>query len=114
LGSAVSHTVRELGDHALLLLFNINSKRLAILFNFAEFPVTLDAPDLGGNWLARLDSAAACWNGSDTNLDHSGEPPVSHCLREGGDFDARLTRTSEFRLSVRSFLVLEQHEVEAE
>jgi len=115
LGSAVSHTVRELGEHALLLLFNINPKRLAVLFNFAEFPVTLDAPDSGGSWRARLDSAAACWNGSGTNLDHSGDPPASHCLREGGDFDARLTRTSEFRLSVRSFLVLEQHDqVEAE
>jgi maltooligosyltrehalose trehalohydrolase len=110
LGSAVSHTVRELGDHALLLLFNINSKRLAILFNFTEFPVTLGAPDLGGNWLARLDSAAACWNGSETNLDFSDEPPVSHCLREGEDFDARSTGTSEFRLCARSFLVLEQHD----
>jgi maltooligosyltrehalose trehalohydrolase len=115
LGSAGSHTVCELGDHVLLLLFNIHPRSPAVLFNFAEFSVTVDAPDLSGNWVARLDSAAACWNGSDMNLDNSGDQPVSHCLREGGDFDARLVGRSEFRLFAHSFLVLEQHDqVEAE
>jgi maltooligosyltrehalose trehalohydrolase len=109
LGSAASHAVRELGERVLLLLFNVNPKRLAILFNFAEHPVTLDVPDLGGNWTALLDSAASCWHGSDASPDDSGETPSLHCLREGGDLDARLTGTSELRLCARSFLVLEQH-----
>ena len=107
LGSAASHTVRELGN-CLLLLFDINPKGLAILFNFAGHPVTLEISDLEGNWIARLDSAAPRWNGSAPNLDNSDDSPVSHGLREGGNFDARLTGTSEFRLCARSFLVLEQ------
>jgi maltooligosyltrehalose trehalohydrolase len=110
LGSAASYTVRELGDCALLLLFDINPKGLAILFNFAEHPVTLEVPDLEGNWLARLDSAAPRWNGSAPNLDNSGDSPVPHGLREGDNFDARLTGTSEFRLCARSFVVLEQQD----
>ena len=108
LGSAASDTVRQLGDNAVLLLFESNPKRLAILFNFAEHPVTLDAPDLGGSWTALLDSAASCWNGSDTDLDNSGASGAADRLREGGDFDARLRGTSEFRLCARSFLVLAQ------
>ena len=107
LGSSASHTVRELGENALLLLFDINPKRLAVLFNFAQFPVTLSIPELSGNWTARLDSAATCWNGSDANPDYSAETCVS---REGGAFDARLSGTSDFRLSARSFLVLEQYD----
>jgi maltooligosyltrehalose trehalohydrolase len=109
LGSAASDRVRQLGDNAVLLLFESNPKHLAILFNFAEHPVTLDAPDLGENWVARLDSAAACWSGFDANLDDSGTPDAADCLREGGDFAARLTATSEFVLCARSFLVLEQY-----
>jgi maltooligosyltrehalose trehalohydrolase len=115
LGAAESYTVRESGDNSLLLLFNFSPHRLAILFNFAELSVTLQVPDPGGNWATRLDSAAASWNGSDTNLDNGGDSAGSDCLREGGVFDARATGTSAFRLCPRSFLVLEQHdEVEAE
>jgi maltooligosyltrehalose trehalohydrolase len=109
LGSAASDRVRQLGDNAVLLLFESNPKLLAILFNFAEHPVTLDAPDLGGNWVARMDSAAACWSGFDANLDDRVTPDTADCLREGGDFAARLTATSEFVLCARSFLVLEQY-----
>ena len=108
LGSAPSHTVRELGDHALLLRFNIRPRGLAILFNFDERPVTLDPQDLEGNWIARLDSAAAAWNGSDNNL----ESGVDSGLREREDSDTRLTRTSEFLLCARSFLILEQDNAE--
>ena len=111
LGSAPSRTVRELGDDALLLIFNITSKSLAILFNFAQHPVTLDVPDLHGTWIARLDSAGARWSG--TNSENVGLP-ASYALRENEDAHARLTSTSEFRLRGRSFLVLEQQdEVEA-
>jgi hypothetical protein len=112
LGSAASHTVRELGDHALLLLFNLSPKRLAILFNFAQHPVTVDAPGLDGNWAARLNSAAACWN-ADANLKSRPDQPLSHGLRENGDVHARLSGTSEFRLGARSFLILEK-QVQAE
>lgn len=115
LGSAASHTVRELGDHALLLLFSIGSKSLAVLFNFAQHPVTLDVTDLGAadfdsTWIARLDSAAACWSGSDSNLNTGDEQPVSPGLRENEDIGVRLSGTSEFRLGARSFLVLEQQD----
>src|SRR5579863_6094929 len=108
LRSAASHTVRELGDHALLLLFDIHPKRLAILFNFAEHPVALDVPELKGNWVARLDSAATCWSVSDTNLDSSGDVPV----RDSQNADASLAGTSAL-LRARSFLVLEQDKLEA-
>lgn len=112
LGSAASRTVRELGDETLLLIFNIAPKRLAILFNFAQHPVTLDAPDLHGQWIARLNSAAACWSG--THSENTGLP-TSRGLRENEDAHARLTSASEFRLSARSFRVLErQDEVEAQ
>jgi maltooligosyltrehalose trehalohydrolase len=107
LGSAPSHTARELGDDALLLIFSIPPKRLAVLFNFARHLVTLDAPDLHGNWVARLDSAAACWSG--TNSENAGLP-TAQGLRENKDAHTRLTSTSEFRLSARSFLVLERQD----
>ena len=110
LGSAPSHTVRELGEHALLLLFNTRPKGLAILFNFDERPVALDAQGLEGNWIARLDSAAAVWSGSNHNLERSADSAV----REPEDSDTRLTRTSEFLLWARSFLVLEQDNAEAQ
>ena len=110
LGSAPSHTVRELGDDALLLIFNTHPKRLAILFNFAQHLVTLDAPDLHANWIPRLDSAAACWSGANPE---SVGLPTSHGLRENEDAHTRLTSTSEFRLGARSFLALEQAKVEA-
>ena len=115
LGFAQPHVVRELGDHALVLLFDAHPKHLAILFNFAEHPVTLGAPDAYGNWIPRLDSAAACWSDSDTDPDASDDLPASNCLRKGGDADAKLTETSEFRLCAHSFLVLEdQYEAEAQ
>lgn len=110
LGSAPSHTVHELGDDAFLLIFNLVPKRLAILFNFAQHAVTLAAPDLHGNWIARLDSAAACWNS--TNRENVGLPK-SLGLRDNEGAHARLNSTSEIRLAIRSFLVLEQAKVEA-
>jgi maltooligosyltrehalose trehalohydrolase len=110
LGSAESYTVRELGDHALLLLFNSHPKRLAILYNFSDIPVTLDVPDLRGNWLMGLDSAAASWNSSGTNLDSGGDSHGSTGLRDAENFDAGATGTSALCLRARSFLVLEQND----
>ena len=108
LGSAEWHTVRELDDHALLLFFNINPNCLAILLNFAEFPVTLRMPNLGGNWAVRLDSADECWNRFDTNRDNGDDRAGSKSSREREGFDACITAATEFRLRARSFLVLEQ------
>ena len=109
LGSAASHTARELGDHALLLLFNLSPKRLAILFNFAQHPITVDAPGLDGSWAARLNSASGCWN-ADSNFESSRDQPESHGLRENEGMQARLTRTSEFHLGACSFVILEKQD----
>ena len=91
IGSARSHTVRELGDCQLLLTYQSHSRDLALVFNFAEFPVTLDVPELAGNWALLLDSAASSWNGS--------EP----------DPAATLASHRELRLAFYSFVILEQH-----
>ncbi|MGA9354483.1 MAG: malto-oligosyltrehalose trehalohydrolase [Terriglobales bacterium] len=110
LGSAESRTIRELGDSALLLLFNISPRRAAILFNFSKLPVAVAAPELRGNWVTRLDSAAGPWKCSDASLDGNGDSSASHRSPQDADFDASTTETGEFRICPRSFLVLEEHD----
>jgi Domain of unknown function (DUF3459) len=92
LGTPAPRTVRELGGCALLLMRQSASRQLAMLCNFAEFPVTLSLPDLSGKWTTVIHSADSMWNGPEQNL-----------ARE-----ITLSTPSEVRLSPHSFLLLEQ------
>jgi hypothetical protein len=60
--------------------------------NFAEFPVTLNLPELAGNWTTVINSADTSWNGPVPDLE-----PETRLLAEG-----------ELRLSPNSFLVIER------
>jgi maltooligosyltrehalose trehalohydrolase len=92
LGKPAAQTVRELGDGALLLTRDDHSQQLAMVFNFAEFPVTLKLPELAGNWATVIHSADAAWNG----------PSPDRLL------DSILSADCELRLFPQSFLVLQR------
>ena len=92
LGEPAPRTVRELGGCALLLMRQSAARQLAMLCNFAEFPVTLNLPDLSGKWTTVIHSADSMWNGPGHNL-----------ARE-----ITLSTPSEVRLSPHSFLLLER------
>ena len=63
IASASSHKVREVGDCQALLTYQTSSRDLAIVMNFAEFPVSLNVPELDGNWASLLYSAEGSWSG---------------------------------------------------
>jgi hypothetical protein len=67
-------------------------RQLAMVCNFAAFPVTLNLPELAGKWTTVIHSADAAWNGPDQDL-----PSEITLLAEG-----------ELRLSPNSFLVIER------
>jgi len=92
LGKPGSRTVRELGGCALLLMRQSASRQLAMLCNFAEFPVTLNLPDLSGKWTTVIHSADATWNGPEQNLGQ----------------EITLSKAGELHLSRHSFLLLER------
>lgn len=70
IASASSHSVRQLGDCQALLTYKIGSRDLAVVMNFAEFSVSLNVPELDGNWASLLYSAEGSWSG----LDRDSEP----------------------------------------
>jgi maltooligosyltrehalose trehalohydrolase len=90
LGTPSTRTVRELGGCALLLMRENSLRQLAMVCNFAAFPVTLNLPELAGKWTRVIHSADAAWNGPDQEL-----LPEMTLLTEG-----------ELRLSPNSFLVI--------
>lgn len=94
LGKPGPRTVRELGGCALVVMREDEerSRQLAVLCNFAEFPVSLNLPDIVGRWKTVIYSANASWNG-----------PESNPARE-----ITLLTAGELRLSPQSFLVVER------
>jgi maltooligosyltrehalose trehalohydrolase len=92
LGAPTPRTVRELGGCALLVTRENSLRQLAMVCNFAEFPVTLNLPELAGNWTTVIHSADTSWNGPVPDLE-----PETRLLAEG-----------ELRLSPNSFLVIER------
>ena len=74
------------------------SRQLAVVSNFAEFPVSLNLPDMVGRWKTVIDSADASWNGPETN------PAREITLLPAG----------ELRLSPQSFLVVERIQANTE
>jgi maltooligosyltrehalose trehalohydrolase len=108
IGSALSHVVRELGERQLLLTYRFESRVLAVVFNFAEFPVTLDVPELRGNWMTSLDSASEVWSGlTESATTEAGVPPFSRFLREDGGVDF-ISPRPELGLGPHSFMIFEQ------
>jgi maltooligosyltrehalose trehalohydrolase len=63
IASASSHQAREIGDCQVLLTYKTSSRDLAIVMNFAEFAVSLNLPELDGNWASLLYSAEGSWSG---------------------------------------------------
>ena len=94
LGTLSSPSVRELGGCALLIMRENASQQLATIYNFAEFPVTLNLPDLAGKWSTVIHSADASWNGPERNLASQ----------------ITLLSAEELRLSPHSFLVIKRPE----
>jgi len=92
LGTSSPQTVRELGGGALLLMRQGAWGQLAMMCNFAEFPVTLRLPDLAGKWNTLIHSADATWNGPEQNLAS----------------EVTLLAAGELHLSPQSFLLLER------
>jgi maltooligosyltrehalose trehalohydrolase len=97
LGMPASRAVRELGGCALVALRYGGSQELAMIFNFAEFPVTLTLPELAGKWKTVIHSADSPWNGPEQN-------PAS---------EVTLLTPGELRLNPHSFLVIERPAREA-
>ena len=98
LGKPGPRTVRELGGCALLLARDNGSRQLAMLYNFAAFPVRVNSPDIAGKWTIVINSADASWNGPEPNL-----PP-----------EVTLSTAGELRLSPHSFLVIERSQPHTE
>jgi maltooligosyltrehalose trehalohydrolase len=94
LGTLSSPSVRELGGCALLIMRENASQQLATIYNFAEFPVSLNLPDLAGKWSTVIHSADASWNGPERNLASQ----------------ITLLPAEELRLSPHSFLVIKRPE----
>jgi maltooligosyltrehalose trehalohydrolase len=92
LGEPVPRTVHELGDRALLLLRQIGPRQLALVCNFAEFPVDLNLSDLSGQWQRVIRSADATWNGPEP----SAAPNII------------ISAATTLRLSSYSFLLMER------
>jgi len=92
LGMPGSQDVRELGDSALLLLRETASRQMAMIFNFADFPIVLNLPDLAGTWTTVIHSADATWRGPEHDL--------AATITLAGSRDLRLAPTS--------FLVMER------
>ncbi len=98
LGKPGPRTVQEVGGCALLLMRESGSQELAMLCNFAEFPVSLNLPDMAGNWTTIIHSADASWNGPETNL----------------AAELTLSASGEVRLAPQSFLLLERNQPNTE
>ena len=92
LGTPAPRIVRELGGCALLIMRENASRQLAMVCNFAEFPVALNLPDLAGKWTTVIHSADASWNGPEPNL----APEIT------------LLAAGKLLLSPHSFLVIER------
>jgi maltooligosyltrehalose trehalohydrolase len=92
LGMPGTRMVRELGECALLIIRERGPHQLAMIFNFAEFPVTLNLPDMLGKWMTVIYSADSSWSGPEEHL-----RPETTLLTAG-----------ELRLFPYSFLVMKR------
>jgi maltooligosyltrehalose trehalohydrolase len=104
LGAAPSHTVRELGNEALLLSFHTQPKAVAIVFNFSDSSVALSVPEFEGDWTTILESSAACWRDSAFDT-----PSSTNCrVQSDSASTGRTAMESGLILSPHSFIVFAQ------
>ena len=87
-----SRTVREVSESALLISYEGDGRTLTGVFNFSEFPVKLNIPDLEGDSKILIYSAVRRWKGPEADL----APTIN------------LSADDEIRVSPYSFLMLEQ------
>jgi maltooligosyltrehalose trehalohydrolase len=87
IGGTVPTQVRALDETALLMTYCTDSAVIAVVFNFAKYPVRLTIPELSGKWATVLYSGASSWRGPE-------------------EFDPSLSDEQRLRLSGSSFLVL--------
>src|SRR5579859_2029125 len=107
LGVAPSHTVRELGNEALLLSFQTRPKALSVVFNFSDSSIALSVPEFEGNWTTILESSAACWSAQGhPALDNS--PSANRGVRSDPASTGRMAMESGLILSPHSFIVFAQ------
>ena len=92
LWTPAAREVRALGETALLLLRETASLRIAMLFNFANYPAVLNLSELLGDWTTVIHSAGAEWSGPVADI----APTIT------------FADTCELRLSPTSFLVMER------
>lgn len=98
LGLAGPRTIRDAGHSALLIIRReSDSRELAMVFNFADIPTTVNLPELAGNWKTVIHSADSSWNGPEHNF--SSETTIS--------------TAGELRISPQAFLVIERSITEA-
>jgi maltooligosyltrehalose trehalohydrolase len=98
LWAPAAREVRELGETALLLLRETASLQIAMVFNFANFPVVLNLSELVGDWLTVIHSAGVEWSGP--------EPDPAPTIT--------FADACELRLSPTSFLVIERTQLGTE
>jgi maltooligosyltrehalose trehalohydrolase len=94
IAAAASHSVRELGDCQVLLSYRTAWRDLAMIFNFAEYPVTVNVPELEGNWASLLYSAAGAWSGAQLDP-QAGSASVRELLLDPYSFVIFAKRASE-------------------
>lgn len=92
LGNTGPHNVREVGKSALLLSYGKQGSKSAVFFNFSEFPVRMNLPELGGDAKVLIYSAARRWKGPEPDL-----APV-----------VNISADKEIKVSPYSFLMVEQ------
>jgi hypothetical protein len=112
LGTAPSHSVRELEKESLLLAFQTQPKAVAIVFNFSDRSVSLSVPELSGDWTTILESSAACWSGQD-HSSFDNPPSTNYGVQSDFASTRRAAMDSELILSPRSFHVFAQNLGEA-
>ena len=103
LGDANVWEVFEHGDCSLLLTQEHEGERLAVVFNFADSPVTLELPEISGTWTMLMYSADTRWGGLETK---EPEPTGSETNVAS---NMTLTPSNGVRLAAQSFLVMKRN-----
>ena len=98
LGTRNSWTIREMHDCALFALHRGATKRLAVLCNFSDSAVELNAAELEGQWRILIHSAGARWKGPEHDVESK----------------LVLTASSEVPLAPQSFLAMERNRATGE
>src|ERR1051326_5734633 len=93
-----------MGNEALLVSFQTQTKAVAIVFNFSDSSVAVSVPEFEGDWATILESSAACWRNSAFDT-----PSFTNCGVQSDSASAgRTAMESGLILSPHSFIVFAQ------